>query len=136
MRNGVALSMHDKEGGRMIYQNRVDLFRDFLYGVGLMDFELKGCKFTWASNPRNGEVIRERIDRVLTSWAWRFLYPYAFAISLPSIGSDHSPIILRCKTNLKTGTDFKYEAYWEDHQDCNKVIEEGWNSASGEESPW
>lgn len=26
------LSMHDKEGGRMIHQNWVDLFRDFLDG--------------------------------------------------------------------------------------------------------
>lgn len=37
-----------------------------------MDFELKGCIFTQVSNPRNGVVTKERIDRVLVSWGWQF----------------------------------------------------------------
>lgn len=63
------LSNHDKDGARPLQQNRVDLFRSFLDRAGLMDLELKGCRFTWHSNPRNGVVTKEKIDRVLCNWA-------------------------------------------------------------------
>lgn len=55
------LAQYEKEGIKPYHSSRADLFRDFLNISGLMDFDLKGCKFTWSSNPRNGVIIRERI---------------------------------------------------------------------------
>lgn len=130
------LSIHDKDGLRPIHQNRVDIFRDFLDKAGLMDFELKGYKFTRVSNPRNGVVTIERIDRVLVNWGWRFQYPQALGIVVPIIGSHCSPITLCTKPKTKSGVPFKFEAFWEEHEDCNKIIEEGWQSSSQEDSPW
>lgn len=130
------LSMHDKEGIRPIHQNQVDLFRKFLDIAGLIDLDLKGCKFTWHSNPRNGIVTKERIDRVLVNWAWRLNHSHAVAVALPSIGSDHSPIVLHSSPKAKSGVLFKFEAFWEEHEDCNRIIENGWHDEGRDDSPW
>ena len=34
--------------------NKITLFKEFLHDACLMDMDVKGCKFTWMSNPRNG----------------------------------------------------------------------------------
>lgn len=130
------LSIHDKEGTRPIQQNRIELFRSFLDRAGLMDFELKGCRFTWTSNPRDGVVTKEKIDQVLFNWDWQFQYSHAIALALPSVGLDHSPIVLHTMSKTKTAYAFKFEAFWEDHEDCNRVIEEGYNGESVKGSSW
>lgn len=40
----------DKCGVRPFDQGRADLFRNFLNTTGLMELDLKGCRFTWTSN--------------------------------------------------------------------------------------
>lgn len=59
-----------------------------------MDFDMKGCKFTWMSNPRDGFITTEKLDRVLGNWSWRADHPHTVAIALPIISSYHSLIIL------------------------------------------
>lgn len=45
------LSHFEKDGFRPFHARRATLFRDFLDITGLMDLDLKGCGFTWFSNP-------------------------------------------------------------------------------------
>lgn len=73
---------------------RLSLFRDFINSTGLMDIDLKGNKFTRASNPRDGVVTYQKIDRIMDNWRWRFLYPHDTGVTLPIINSDHSPLVL------------------------------------------
>lgn len=89
------LNQWEKDGIRPFDHARAGLFREFMDGAGLMDMVLKGNKFTWVSNPRNGRVTREKLDRVMANWAWRELFPHALATALPIISSDHSPIIVQ-----------------------------------------
>ncbi|RYR36948.1 hypothetical protein Ahy_A09g041890 [Arachis hypogaea] len=42
------------------------------------------------------------------------------------IGSNHCPLVLRLEPKKKFERHFKYEAYWEDHEDCEKIIKQGW----------
>lgn len=69
------------------------MFRDFLNSTGLMELELKGCRFTWASNPWNGVIVREKLDRALGNWPWRSSFPHATVTALPLVSSDHSHLI-------------------------------------------
>ncbi|RYR17384.1 hypothetical protein Ahy_B03g062148 [Arachis hypogaea] len=39
---------------------------------------------------------------------------------------DHCPLILRLEPREKFERHFKFEAYWEDHEDCEKIIKQGW----------
>lgn len=61
------LDHFEKDGIRPYHHRRAELFRDFLNISGLMDMELKGCAFTWLSNPRDGVIIREKMDRILAN---------------------------------------------------------------------
>lgn len=114
----------------------MDLFREFLNDTGLIDMDLKGEKFTWRSNPRNGFVTREKIDRVLVNWPWRSGYPHALVLSLPMVTSDHTPLVLQLTPKNKSGVQFKYEAFWDDHEDCEEIIKQGWVNEAEREDEW
>ncbi|RYQ93634.1 hypothetical protein Ahy_B09g099893 [Arachis hypogaea] len=101
-------------------QNQVRDFRNFVDSNALIDLELKGGGFTWFSNPRNGFVTRERIDRALGNWEWRMMYPHAYLSSMPAISLDHSPLILDLNPVHNVRRSFKFEAFWADHEDCEK----------------
>ncbi|KAJ1388113.1 Endonuclease/exonuclease/phosphatase [Sesbania bispinosa] len=121
---------HEKEGLHPQQQVRMNLFRQFVSNSGLMDVELKGCGFTWYSNPRNDFVTREKLDRVLVNWEWRCIFPHAMAMAIPSTSFDHTPIILWPTPLLRSGRYFNFEAYWEDHEECNSVVQNGWTDGS------
>lgn len=53
------LASYEKVGLRLFEQRKEDLFREFLNSTGLMDMDLKGCEFAWASNPRDGVITRK-----------------------------------------------------------------------------
>lgn len=102
------LAHYEKSGIRPYHPRRAELFRDFLNIFGLMDMELKGCAYTWISNPRNGVVVQEKLDRVLVNWPWRYEHPNAFVTALPIVSFDHSPIVLNLKPKEKSGVEFKF----------------------------
>lgn len=64
----------------------------FLNRSSLMDMELKGCNYTWVTNPRNGVEIKEKLDRVLVNVNLRLLFPNAIIAALLKINSNHSLI--------------------------------------------
>ncbi|KAJ1426339.1 Zinc finger, CCHC-type [Sesbania bispinosa] len=130
------LSQAEKVGLRPSNTAGINLFRNFLDQSDLMDLELKGCKFTWTSNPRDDFVTREKLDRVLVNWAWRTDFPNAMALALPAVSSDHSPIIFWPVPPLSSGNSFKYEFFWEDHEQCNDVIKEGWQGNPEKDCSW
>lgn len=96
---------------RPVNTNRINLFREFLNNVNLMDLDLKRCKYTWISNPRGGITTRDKLDRVLVNWAWRDTFSHAMGTTLPIIISDHSRIVLNHKPSGLSGNYFKYGAF-------------------------
>lgn len=130
------LNHYEKDGLRSINQENTRLFREFLNNTGLMDLQFKGCKYTWASNPRNGFITREKLDRVLVNWPWRSHYPHAIGLALPFVSSDHSPIVLQPAPLEKSGVSFKYEAFWEEHPDCREGIKQAWEWVAECDDAW
>lgn len=94
------LLQEDKDGLRPHSQIQIDCFRDFLDRNLLMDMSLKVCRFTWYNNCSDG-CVREKIDRILFNYSWITRFPHATGEALPAIGSDHSPIMVRCDFNGK-----------------------------------
>lgn len=130
------LAQHEKNGICPYHPQRAELFRDFMNISGLMEMELQGCSFTWMSNPRNGVIVKEKLDRVLANWPWRSDHPNAIATALPIVSSDHSPIVFQPFPKEKSGVSFHFEAFWAEHVDCCGVVEEGWLENVNEEEPW
>ncbi|XP_057761078.1 uncharacterized protein LOC130981503 [Arachis stenosperma] len=102
----------------------------------LMDLDIKGGRFTWFGNPRNGVITRERIDRALVNWEWRALYQQASLKTLPAISSDHSPLILNMNQIQKTEKNFKFEAFWTDHEECENIVKRGWEKEDIQGCVW
>ncbi|XP_072074439.1 uncharacterized protein [Arachis hypogaea] len=111
---------------------QIEVFKNLVNKKNLMDLELKGNKFTWFSNPREGLVTRERLDRAMVNWKWRQAFSNASLTALPAITSDHCPLILNLKPNRNVPRQFKYEAYWDDKKECKEVVSKGWRTEDQE----
>lgn len=55
---------------------------------------------------------------------------------MPSISSDHSLVILCPSPKGRCGRQFKYEAYWEEHEECGTIVKEGWHNPTIEGDVW
>lgn len=86
----------EKEGGRPKEKRKIDTFRSMVEECGLYNVSFQGQKFTW-TGIREGEVIRERLDRALVNFEWLQVFPRCQGFNLNAVGSDHSPIILWTK---------------------------------------
>ncbi|KAJ1388855.1 Endonuclease/exonuclease/phosphatase [Sesbania bispinosa] len=130
------LNNHEKEGLRPCNLQNLHLFQDFVQQMDLLDLDLKGNRYTWFSNPRNGVITREKLDRALVNWAWLAMYPNAISTAYPAISSDHSLILLDINPEETSGQSFKYEAFWDGHQDCKEVVKQAWNQAETQDRGW
>ncbi|KAJ1388799.1 Ribonuclease H-like superfamily [Sesbania bispinosa] len=130
------LSAAEKDGLRPPNPSCMQSLKNFITDCGLIDLEMKGSKFTWFGNPRQGVVTRERIDRVIVNANWRFLFPHAVVTALPAISSDHSPILFEVSPKDGSGTSFKYELMWDEHPDCKEVVRHGWCEGRDDEEGW
>ncbi|RYQ97381.1 hypothetical protein Ahy_B08g093428 [Arachis hypogaea] len=124
------MSLHPKP------HSQVREFRSFVDSNFLMDLDLKGGRFTWFSNPRNRFVTRERIDRTLVNWEWRLLFENASLTTMPAISSDHSSLILDLKLVYKIRKSFKFEAFWADNEECEKIVKKGWEKEVSQSYEW
>ncbi|RYR46711.1 hypothetical protein Ahy_A07g032492 [Arachis hypogaea] len=100
----------------------LEVFRSFVDAIKLMDLELKGKKFTWFSNPRNGFITRERLDRVLVKWEWREVFSNAILMAIPAVSSDHSLLVVNMEPKARGKREFKFETFWRDHEECSELI--------------
>ncbi|KAK8516389.1 hypothetical protein V6N12_068996 [Hibiscus sabdariffa] len=78
------------------------------------------------------DEICEKLDRVLSSLEWRFLFPKAIAIIDIAIASDHAPIVLLANGIMKKAKrDFKFESRWLLEEECSQMVEEEWTNIGG-----
>ncbi|KAJ1395658.1 Ribonuclease H-like superfamily [Sesbania bispinosa] len=125
----------EKEGLRP-QESQMELFRNWITDYELIELEGKGCKFTWESNPRDGVVTKEKLDRALANWHWRRLFPHANVLVLPPISSDHSPLIIFPRPRDSNGGQLKFEAIWEEHPQCAETVENSWGAGIGGVGAW
>ncbi|RYR42019.1 hypothetical protein Ahy_A08g038468 [Arachis hypogaea] len=130
------LSQEEKIGLHPKPQSQVREFKQFVGMNYLMDLDLKGERFTWFSNPRNRFITRDKIDRALANWKWRALYQHVLLTALPAISSDHCPIVLNINQVQRMEKNFKFEAFWTDHDECENVVKKGWDKENIHGRDW
>ncbi|RYQ92149.1 hypothetical protein Ahy_B09g098304 [Arachis hypogaea] len=130
--------LNQEEKAGMLPQPKICLetFRRFVDENGLMDVDLKGSKYTWFSNPRNNFITRERLDRVLVNWNWLQIYQNVSLKAAPAISSDHCALILDLQPRGRIKREFKFEAFWAEHEECKEVIKKGWQQDEGNRNCW
>ncbi|KAF4371485.1 hypothetical protein F8388_002013 [Cannabis sativa] len=106
-------------------------FHRMVNRVGLIDLGFLDPRFTWTKNntqsPRRGHMKRARLDRGIATIDWRVLFPSVVVNHLPTMVSDHRPILLDTSGGIMCkGQMFKYENMWARDPCCFWVVKEAW----------
>lgn len=122
------LSCTDKLGGKLVASSRNGGLRRIMDDHDLIDLGFIGHAITW-NNKRGGMAnIQERLDRGIANVEWKFLFPEAIIIHLPTFNSDHRPILLQTNPQMHhSPKNFKFESMWINHVDIGLIIEEAWH---------
>ncbi|KAK8477762.1 hypothetical protein V6N11_072867 [Hibiscus sabdariffa] len=123
----IVASPNEKFGGLRFDFNSAKWFHEFLDRSYLMEIHSKGGAYTWSNQRCEEDEICEKLDRVLSSSEWSFLFPKAIALIEVPIASDHAPIVLLTNgVKKKARTEFKFESRWTLEDECSTIIQEEW----------
>lgn len=84
----------EKLGGHPFASSSFGGLRGFINSCGLVDMGFHGNSYTWTNGRQGCANIKERIDRGLANQQWRTLFSNATILHIPSITSDHLPLLL------------------------------------------
>lgn len=119
-------ALSDKVGGSSTL-NHIEEFQQFTATAGLIDIPYSGLHYTWSNQRKEGDNIRERIDRVLGNINLFEVCPFQTLLHKPLIGSDHAPLIYSSHpTNKRKWSRFRFESFWMTHEDCENTIRGSW----------
>ncbi|KAK7289993.1 hypothetical protein RIF29_04082 [Crotalaria pallida] len=82
------------DGGARKDQIHINRFREVLDECGLEEVEVGGNPFTWGRKNRQGQFVRERLDRLIVSLSWRNIMQKCLVSHLSAPVSDHVPILM------------------------------------------
>ena len=124
----VISSAQEKLGGRE-YNIRKSLeFINIIDSCGLIDMGYNGQPYTWCNHRNNGDMIWKRLDRGMVNDKWLDIMPHTNVTHLPSVGSDHSPLLLEMIDHKDTVIKyFKFLNYWTENDTFLHTVENCWN---------
>jgi hypothetical protein len=106
------LSQSDKQGDRPYASSSPNAFHGFLNSCGMIDLGFSGNPFTLSNKRRDHNLIKERLDRGISTSHWVHLFPHYSVQHLPAYSSDHNPIILNtAPTDLTLQHPFRFEDF-------------------------
>ena len=97
------LSQDDILGGRMGFTSTTNHLKDLMFEFRAIDLWFSKNKFTWAKYKFKSAAVKRRLDRGITSIAWRLPFPKAYISHLRVISSNHSPSPTNPSTSKQHG---------------------------------
>ena len=86
--------MSENLGGREYNINKSLEFISIIEASGLVDMGYHGQNYTWCNHRKDGARIWKRLDRGMINDKWIETMPQSNITHLPSVGSDHSPLLM------------------------------------------
>jgi hypothetical protein len=114
----------DKSNTRL-NRRLMTLFKETLDFSQLMEIDLQGRAYTW-SNEQNDPTFT-RIDRVFGSPEWHLLFPSIDLQALPTMGSDHAPLLLTSDVARQNYSGFRFEAFWVNMPGFYETVQSAWS---------
>ncbi|XP_037497467.1 uncharacterized protein LOC119371427 [Jatropha curcas] len=108
------LGSSEKRGGRPHPTHLIRGFQAAISDAHLYDFPMSGYAFTWEHGRTSGNLIEEKLDRILTTDSWRRKFSHARAMVLDKSSSDHLPIYLELRHFMPRAQArrFRFENSW------------------------
>jgi hypothetical protein len=100
-------------------------FKDAIDDLRLKEIKLNGRCFTWSNEQDNPTMTR--IDRLLCTPEWELIFPACFLHSLPSLMSDHTPLLLQGELALRQNSSFRFENFWTEVQGFQELVQTTWS---------
>ena len=113
----------DKNNGRL-NRRLMGKFKSALDALRLRELRLTGKKFTWSNEQATPTMTR--IDRFFCSDGWDTSFPSAILQPLPSVLSDHSPLLLIGEATFPKARCFRFEAFWTRMEGFQEVVTAAW----------
>ncbi|OMO53103.1 Endonuclease/exonuclease/phosphatase [Corchorus capsularis] len=88
------LCQEEKQGGNLKEKRKMDGFRRFSDECNFLDLGFQGQLFTWFCT-RDGELIKERLDRYFANGSWIQSFPNAQVFNLPAAEDPGCECIVR-----------------------------------------
>ncbi|PPS17157.1 hypothetical protein GOBAR_AA03426 [Gossypium barbadense] len=127
------LNEAEKDGGRRKVRAHMDEFKDVLDNLALVDIKPVRGWFTWVNNRSGGNMIKERLDRFVTSVSMIEKYPFMTSKVVRQTQSDHDAIIWDMwgskPKEYPRGQRlcFRFEECWATDSKAKSVISSEWN---------
>ncbi|KAB1671561.1 hypothetical protein, partial [Gossypium barbadense] len=118
----------EKEGGRRGVRFQMNEFKEVIDEMALVDIKPDSGWFTWVNNRNEGSLIKERLDRFLTSVEVVENFPFIATKVVRQTQSDHDAIILdlwgrKLKDYPKDKRlCFKFDVCWAGDEEAKNVI--------------
>ena len=100
-------------------------FREMIDHLRLKEIKLNGRRFTWSNQQENPTLTR--IDKLLCTPKWELCFPSCFLHSLPSLMSDHTPLLLQGEIDHNHSSSFHFENYWTKMEGFQDLVQNTWN---------
>ena len=85
-------------------------FKAVIDDLNLKEIGLNGRHFTWSNEQDNPTLTR--IDKLFCTLDWELTFPTCFLHSLPSLMSDHTPLLLQGELEHCHNRTFRFENFW------------------------
>lgn len=100
-------------------------FKATIDSLLLKEIRLNGRRFTWSNEQDNPTLTR--IDRLLWTTEWELLFPSCFLQSLPSLMSDHTPLLLLGELQHNQNMNFRFENFCTRMDGFQELVQDIWN---------
>ena len=100
--------MEDKNNSNL-NRRLMGAFKALIDELNLKELLLNGRRFTW-SNEQDRPTLT-RIDRLFCTPDWELVFPTCFLHSLPSLMSDHTPLLLQGELVHYKNPSFRFENF-------------------------
>ncbi|XP_057812491.1 uncharacterized protein LOC131026578 [Salvia miltiorrhiza] len=122
------LGAHERRGRRVPASTPCEDFRAFIDDHDLIQPDTSGPFFTWTDRRRFPAPIESVLDRALFSQDFADIWFSSSSMVLPRLGSDHSPILLRCQdtANPPAGRRFRFLNMWCSHEGFLDQVRASW----------
>ncbi|WMV45630.1 hypothetical protein MTR67_039015 [Solanum verrucosum] len=119
----------DEKFGGIPYNMRKSLeFIGVIEACGLMDLGFNGPKFTWSNQRGVNFRIWKRLDRAMVNDTWLQNMPHTSITHLPSVGSDHCPLLLEMKARPDNCIKyFRFLNFWVEQPSFIETVSACWN---------
>ena len=120
-------SIDEKLGGKDYNITKSLEFISIIEACGLLDLGYSGQNYTWCNHRKDGSRIWKRLDRGMTNDKWLETMPHSSITHLPSVGSDHCPLLMEiCDFQTNVIKYFKFLNCWTENESFLTTVENCW----------